>query len=46
MDVQIWAARSDRPLTDRETEAMMQLPETWREHALRTRDADKRRDKE
>ncbi len=45
MDVQIWAARSDRPLTDRETEAMMQLPETWREHALRTRDADKRRDR-
>ena len=45
MPIELWAARLERPLTERETEAMMHLlPPERRERLLRVKQAEKRRE--
>ena len=45
MPIELWAARLERPLTERETEAMLALlPPERRERVLRIKQAEKRRE--
>lgn len=45
MSIRLWAARLDRPLTDREAEIMLTvLPKERRERLLRVRQAERRRE--
>ena len=44
MSIELWAARLERPLTERETAAMLRLlPEARRERLLRIKQPEKRR---
>ena len=45
MSIELWAARLERPLTERETAAMLRLlPEARRERLLRIKQPEKRRE--
>ena len=45
MSIELWAARLERPLTERETTAMLRLlPEARRERLLRIKQPEKRRE--
>ena len=44
MPIELWAARLERPLTEKESGAMLRLlPEERRERVLRIREPEKRR---
>ena len=45
MSIELWAARLERPLTERETTAMLRLlPEARRERLLRIKQPEERRE--